>query len=47
MSIIYFKPEELIAVLESNIPLLDVRSPSEYTMGHIEGATSFALFNDE
>ena len=47
MSIIYFKPEELIAVLESNIPLLDVRSPSEYTKGHIEGAISFPLFNDE
>ncbi|MEO1347680.1 MAG: tRNA 2-selenouridine(34) synthase MnmH [Cyanobacteria bacterium J06635_15] len=28
-------------------PLLDVRSPSEFTQGHIPGAVSFPLFSDE
>jgi len=29
------------------MPLLDVRSPGEYTHGHIPGAISFPLFTDE
>ncbi|MBF0444650.1 MAG: tRNA 2-selenouridine(34) synthase MnmH [Magnetococcales bacterium] len=32
---------------ESDIPLLDVRSPGEYTNGHIPGAISLPLFSDE
>lgn len=28
-------------------PILDVRSPGEYTQAHIPGAVSFPLFNDE
>lgn len=47
MSISYFKPEALNKLLESEIPLLDVRSPSEFKQGHIEGAISFPLFSDE
>lgn len=31
----------------SAIPLLDVRSPSEFKQGHMPGALSFPLFNDE
>ncbi len=31
----------------STTPLLDVRSPGEYTHGHIPGAVSFPLFSDE
>lgn len=31
----------------SAIPLLDVRSPSEFRQGHIPGAISFPLFTDE
>ncbi len=30
-----------------SLPVLDVRSPSEYLQGHIPGAFSFPLFNDE
>lgn len=30
-----------------NGPLLDVRSPSEFEQGHVPGAISFPLFNDE
>ncbi len=29
------------------LPLLDVRSPAEYSEGHIQGALSFPLFTDE
>lgn len=32
--------------LAQDIPLLDVRSPGEYSAGHIPGAVSFPLFND-
>ncbi|HEX5168208.1 MAG TPA: tRNA 2-selenouridine(34) synthase MnmH [Cyclobacteriaceae bacterium] len=31
----------------SSIPLLDVRSPGEYKVGHIPSASSFPLFTDE
>lgn len=33
--------------LEGSIPILDVRSPSEFQAGHIPGAISFPLFTDE
>lgn len=33
--------------LRNHMPLLDVRSPSEFARGHIPGAVSFPLFNDE
>lgn len=32
--------------LPRNIPILDVRSPSEYAYAHIPGAHSFAIFDD-
>jgi tRNA 2-selenouridine synthase len=31
----------------SAIPLLDVRSPSEFKQGHMPGAISFPMFSDE
>ena len=31
----------------SAIPLLDVRSPSEFKQGHMPGAISFPMFTDE
>ncbi len=33
--------------IQTTIPILDVRSPSEYEHGHIPGAIQFPLFNDE
>ncbi len=33
--------------LDKNLPVLDVRSPSEYADGHIPGACSFPLFSDK
>ncbi|KYP13416.1 tRNA 2-selenouridine(34) synthase MnmH [Flavihumibacter sp. CACIAM 22H1] len=43
------QPIELSAFLElsASIPVLDVRSPSEYTHAHIPGAYSLPLFSDE
>lgn len=39
---------ELLQTLHTNPrPLLDTRSPSEYASGHIPGAVSFPLFDDE
>lgn len=32
---------------EKSLPILDVRSPSEFNHGHITGAVSFPLFSDE
>jgi tRNA 2-selenouridine synthase len=42
-------PEVLTANLFLNAPgmLLDTRSPSEYAQGHIPGAVSFPLFDDQ
>lgn len=31
----------------SNVPIVDVRSPGEFTEGHIEGAINLPLFDDE
>lgn len=39
--------KELNDFLEESTPLLDVRSPIEYASGHIPGAISFPLFEDE
>ena len=33
--------------LSETIPVIDVRSPSEYSAGHIPGAVNIPLFNDE
>lgn len=33
--------------LSGSIPVVDVRSPSEYNTGHIPGAINIALFNDK
>lgn len=38
--------EEFI-IRAGNIPVLDVRSPGEYVQGHIPGALSLPLFNDQ
>jgi tRNA 2-selenouridine synthase len=35
------------AFLDNDIPLIDVRSPGEYTKGHIPGAFSLPLFSDD
>jgi tRNA 2-selenouridine synthase len=32
---------------EASGPILDVRSPAEFALGHIPGATNFPLFSDE
>jgi len=34
-------------IAKGTIPLIDVRSPSEFAQGHIPGAISFPLFSDE
>ncbi|NJK36991.1 MAG: tRNA 2-selenouridine(34) synthase MnmH [Oscillatoriales cyanobacterium SM2_3_0] len=39
-----FPPDKFLNI---SSPLLDVRSPAEYTAGHISGALSFPLFTDE
>ncbi len=44
MDIYRINPSEFIAAAR---PILDVRSPGEYTHGHIPGAISFPLFSDE
>ncbi|MEO7080494.1 MAG: rhodanese-like domain-containing protein, partial [Flavobacteriales bacterium] len=33
--------------LRPQLPLIDVRSPSEYAQGHIPGAVNLPLFSDE
>jgi tRNA 2-selenouridine synthase len=38
---------ELKEFLAGEGPILDVRAPSEYQLGHIPGAVSFPLFSDE
>lgn len=40
------KPEEIFK-LKSEIPLIDVRSPAEYSQGHIPGAINIPLFTDQ
>eukprot|EP00747_Dinoflagellata_sp_TGD_P022839 gnl/TRDRNA2_/TRDRNA2_129361_c0_seq1.p1 gnl/TRDRNA2_/TRDRNA2_129361_c0~~gnl/TRDRNA2_/TRDRNA2_129361_c0_seq1.p1 ORF type:complete len:424 (-),score=34.05 gnl/TRDRNA2_/TRDRNA2_129361_c0_seq1:217-1488(-) len=38
---------EFVAVLRQGIPCIDMRSPSEFAKGHIPGAASLPLFDDE
>ncbi|MFY0685820.1 MAG: tRNA 2-selenouridine(34) synthase MnmH [Cyclobacteriaceae bacterium] len=38
---------EIDKFLEESTPLLDIRSPAEYLNGHISGAISFPLFQDD
>jgi tRNA 2-selenouridine synthase len=38
---------ELFLQLSENIPIADVRSPSEYKYGHIPGAVNIPLFDDK
>ena len=33
--------------LKAEMPLIDVRSPGEYAIGHIPGAVNIPLFSDE
>ena len=33
--------------LSENIPIADVRSPSEFNFGHIPGAVNIPLFDDK
>jgi len=42
----YIKAKEFL-VQYTELTVLDVRSPSEYHQGHVPGALSFPLFNDE
>jgi len=46
MNIPSLTPEEFLQQAE-NYPVLDVRSPKEFSAGHIPGAVSFPLFTDE
>ncbi|HAK12338.1 MAG TPA: tRNA 2-selenouridine(34) synthase MnmH, partial [Chitinophagaceae bacterium] len=46
MAITRLNTNEFLAMAAQH-PLLDVRSPGEYTHAHIPGAYSFPLFNDE
>lgn len=39
-------PAERFLELAESIPVIDVRSPSEYNSGHIPGAINIPLFND-
>lgn len=39
--------KQFLALRTEGVPLLDVRSPGEFASGHILGATSFPLFDDE
>ena len=39
-------PAEKFLKLAESIPVIDVRSPSEYKSGHIPGAINIPLFND-
>ena len=40
-------PVDALLPLAGRMPLLDVRSPGEFYQGHIPGAVSFPLFDDE
>ncbi len=46
MPITKIQIEELLPRI-GKIPVLDVRSPGEYTHAHIPGALSFSLFTNE
>jgi tRNA 2-selenouridine synthase len=38
---------EYFLQLSLNIPVCDVRSPSEYASGHIPGAVNIPIFSDK
>lgn len=38
---------DITSFLQTNTPLIDVRSPGEYTKAHIPGAVNIPLFSDE
>ncbi len=38
--------DELISLIHQNLPVIDVRSPSEFLQGHIPGAVNIPLFDD-
>ena len=40
-------PAERFLELAESIPVIDVRSPSEFNSGHIPGAINIPLFNDK
>jgi len=42
----YLKTDDFFN-LDDNIPIIDVRSPSEFEAGHISGASNIPLFDDE
>lgn len=42
----YIDIEEFIKLEKENLPIIDVRSPSEYNHGHIPNAYNIYLFND-
>lgn len=39
--------QEFLELRDRDIPILDVRSPSEFSHAHIQGAVNFPLFDDE
>ncbi|MEO6189233.1 MAG: tRNA 2-selenouridine(34) synthase MnmH [Saprospiraceae bacterium] len=43
----YIESSQLFELKKRNIPIIDVRSPSEYVKGHIPHAINISLFNDE
>jgi tRNA 2-selenouridine synthase len=43
----YMDIHNFLAIRDEKIPVLDVRSPSEFASGHIHNAISFPLFSDE
>lgn len=47
MSVKVIPASEFLSAKYSSIPVIDVRSPSEFKQGHIPGAFSLPLFNDE
>lgn len=43
----YLRAEEFLTLRSQGIPILDVRSPSEYMHAHLPQAINFPLFDDE
>ena len=43
---LYIDPEKFLSLSESHV-IIDVRSPSEFSQGHIPGAVNIPLFDDE
>lgn len=47
MTVGYISPESLPQLQAQRVPIVDVRTPSEYAHGHIPGACNLPLFSDE